>query len=346
MADDRSGKDIFTNHIVSPGNKKNYDLKNTLASEKIFSKKDIDWYNKCNRYGYIDIYNFDKPVREFLFFTKPDCYIFDENNKLAGGVADNGVIVEVAKKMSNVLKQLQYSVPDPDGKKNPFMYLLTNSVTSKLDLPGISAESQESVKNMIGASIMYRTHSFKSDNGYDFTLSFTDTAHLEVYSLVKCYDEYMKLVRYGEIQYSDSYQSKYIVNRIIPEQFSIYKFIIGYDGELILYYAKLTGCFFADVPRSEFGDPQDIFKYALSFHAQFVEDMNPQILKEFAMISNSMTGINSSTYLPIYNRETGGINNTWARKPVIIKAFRNDPRYGGRVSARGTNFEYFFKWIE
>lgn len=321
------------------------DLKDDLNSNVIFNKTDSNWYNKCNRYGWIDLYNHDKITKEFLFFTKPDCYIFSGttiNSALAGGSKDNSVIAETAARMPKVLGQLQYSVKDPDGKTNPFMFLLTNSVASKLDLPGISSESQESTKNIMGTAIQYRSHSLKSDNGYDFSLSFKDTAYLEVYTLAKCYDEYMRMTRLGEVEYSDIYRDKYILNRIIPEQFSIYKFLIGSDGETILYYAKLTGCYFTDVPRSDFGDPGDELKYSLSFHAQFVEDMNPQILSEFARVANAGKG----NYLPIYNENNGGVNNLWARYPKIIKAAANDSKYGKRVTRRGVNYDYFLKWIQ
>ena len=334
---------------TDPGGKKNISFggKNIMASNLLFTQNDADWYNKCNRYGWINPFEHDKVTREFLFFTKPDCYIFTSNttdsSKLAGGVKNNSVIAEVAKRMPKVLGQLQYSVKDPDGKINPFMYLLTNAVNSKLDLPSISAESQESTKNIMGTSIQYRSHSLKSDNGYDFSLSFSDTAYLEVYNLAKCYDEYMRMVKLGEVVFSDTYESKYILNRVIPEQFSIYKFLIGSDGETILYYAKLTGCYFVDVPRSDFGDPGDEFKYSLSFHAQHVEDSNPQILKEFSLIANNK----STNYMTVYDEKTGMVNNLWARYPKIIKAYNTDKTlYGKRVARRGVKYDYFLKWIQ
>jgi hypothetical protein len=237
------------------------------------------------------------------------------------------------------MHQLQYSVKDSFGVKNPFMYLLSNSVTSKLDLPGISSDSRESTSNIMGTTIQYRGHSLKSDNGYDFSLSFEDTAYLEVYTLLKVYDEYMRLLKTGEV----SPIREYIESRIISEQFSIYKFLIGTDGETILYYAKLTGCYFTDVPRSDFGDPgSDGFKFSVSFHAQFVEDSNPMILEEFNRVSPSGSRTDTSNCVPTFNYTTNSVDNTWVRFPKIVSVSKENDK---QVARRKTVRDYRMKWF-
>lgn len=314
-----------------------------LASNLIFTRKDADWYNKCNRYGWIDPLDNDRVTKEYLFFTKPDLDIFDKNSKkLLSSIKNNPVINEVANRLPKALSQLQKSVNIASDTYNPFMYIFSNAVASKLDLPGISSDSQESTSNIMGTSIQYRGHSLKSDNGYDFSLSFKDTAYLEIYSISKCYDEYMRMLKLGEIEHSSYYKDTYIVNHIVPEYFSIYKFLVGSDGETILYYAKLTGCYFTDVPRSDFGDPSDEgFKYSLSFHAQFVEDMNPQILSEFQRITPK-----SGKVLSVYNSSINAVNNLWAKWPKIVKASKDNETYGKRVTRRGVKYDYFLKWLQ
>ena len=111
-----------------------------LASNLIFSKNDIAWYNKYNRYGCIDPYNTYSNNREFLLFTKPDLNIFKSSsyptsiNDLNDGCKNIPLFQDAFNRHINVLAQLQYSVKDSDGGSNPFMYLLSNAVTSKLDL--------------------------------------------------------------------------------------------------------------------------------------------------------------------------------------------------------------------
>lgn len=322
-------------------------IRTTLGANKIFSKDDIQRYNKYSRYGYIDLYNTDQITREFLFFTKPDLYIFGSSNQstsfsynspLNPKLASIPFFIDASKRNGDALKQLQYSVKDSLGVNNPFMFLLSNTVTSKLDLPSITAESKESTSNIMGTSIQYRSSSYRSDNSHDFSLSFTDTSQLEVYTLLKAYDEYMRLLKTGEVEPLRSY----ITSRIISEQFSIYKFLIGEDGETILFYAKLTGCYFTDVPRSDFSDPgNDGFKFSASFHAQFVEDNNPMILEEFNRIAPRSK--NSSSYISPYNTTSQSIDNTWSRYPKIIKVDASNDK---QVSRRGVKYDYRMKWCK
>lgn len=312
-------------------------MESILAANQIFDRDSIDLYGKFNRYGYINPYNIDQVTREYLFFTKPDLNIFKSttrNSDLNERLKSIPFFSEANERNRNALKQLQFSVPEADGIRNPFMYLLSNNVTSKLDLPSISAESKESTPNIMGTAIQYRGHSYKSDNGYDFSLSFTDTSNLELYTLVKAYDEYMRLLKVGEIEPKRGH----ILNRIIPEQFAIYKFLIGNDGETILYYAKLTGCYFTDVPRSDMSDPgNDGFKYSISFHAQFVEDSNPMIINEFNRTSPAK---NSSNYADVYNYKNSTVDNAWVRWPKIVIARDK------RSSSKKTSFDYRMKWVK
>ena len=324
-------------------------LNKVLAGNKIFTKDSIAYYNGYNRYGFIDPYNTEQICREFLFFTKPDLNIFcpfndkgkqeeyttlQHDTQLNKDLQNIPFFVDASYRHPYALRQLQYSVRDTYGVQNPFMYLLSNSVSSKLDLPGISAESRESTTNIMGTNIQYRGHSLKSDNGYDFSLSFNDTAYLEIYTMVKAYDEYMRLVKLGEVTPNRTH----IINRIIPEQFSIYKFLISSDGETILYYAKLTGCYFTDVPRGDMGDPgNDGIKFSLSFHSQFVEDSNPLILAEFNRIS---PGGKYTNYADVYDYENKVVNNEWMRWPKIVK--ESDERSKRRQRA----YDYRMKWIK
>lgn len=338
----------LTYHKANAG-LKDFEIENinkTLAANKIFSKDKIQLYNKFSRHGYIPLYHTEQVCKEYLFFTKPDLNIFgdggglglDYNADLNSSLAAIPFFTEANIRNKDALRQLQYSVKDSDGAYNPFMYLLSNNVTSKLDLPGITAESKESTGNIMGTSIQYRGHSYKSDNGYDFTLSFTDTAYLDIYTMLKAYDEYMRLLKVGENGLRPI--RKYIENRIISEQFSIYKFLIGEDGETILFYAKLTGCYFTDVPRSDMDDPgNDGFKYSVSFHAQFVEDNNPLILSEFNRLSPGGT---KTKYASAYDYENNVVDNSWVRWPKIIKVDRNSDL---QVERRGTSHDYRMKWI-
>lgn len=323
-------------------------MDNILGSNLIFNSKNSPWTSRYSRFGNFNPTDTYSSNRELILFTKPDLFIYgDEGDtsieyrsaKLRTELQSNPKFVDWNNRNKNALTQLQYSVTDDEGTKNPFLYLLSNGVTSKMDIPAISSESRESTTNIYGTSIQYRGHSLKSDNGYDFTLSFVDTAYLEIYFFAKAYDEYMRLLQLGEI----SPKKSHIVNRILPELFSVYKFILSDDGETIIYYAKATGVYLADVPRSDFTDPsQDGFKFSLSFHAQFIEDNDPSILADFNSISPGVIN-DGKDLVPTYEttRDNGThimrVNNEWVKYPVII---RTNPR----VSKSGAEYDYRLRW--
>ena len=45
------------------------DFDDVLASNSIFPLKNANWYNKCSRYGWIDPFDTDQIVKEFLFIN-------------------------------------------------------------------------------------------------------------------------------------------------------------------------------------------------------------------------------------------------------------------------------------
>ena len=173
--------------------------------------------------------------------------------------------------------------------------------------------------------------------------------------MVKCYDEYTRLLKAGFIDFAsqntknasydkmnanydiNTYKYNYITNHIDPSQFSVYKFIVGADGETLLYWIKATGVVFTNVPRDEFGDPpSDGFKLPLAFHANFIsDDMDPVVLGEFNTITLGST--DPEYFLPVV--DSTGINNEPAKYPVI-HITSNDKR----TYRHNKKFEYRLKW--
>lgn len=361
-----SGKISYDGKELVAGNQKisNYDawLKRIMHSNLIFDNIANDlWYTSFNRYGWINLFDYEQPTREYVFITKPDMYFCDgqsfENADLTSACSGSPLLLDIFKRKKRILLELQYWIPNQDKVRDPFMHLISNHITSKMDIPGLSAESHKSTPNNYGAGIDYRTHSLRSDYAFDFALSVKDTPTLDIYLLVKAYDEYMRMLRLGEILTYNStttndvqklgkgyYRSSldhyrdYIIDKIIPEQFSVYKFIVGSDGETLLYWAKATGVYFVDVPRGEFSDPpMDGFKYSLSMHANFVEDMDPLILYDFNTITPAQSS-NLSHYLPVYAGD-GMINNETAKYARIFKIGGDN-----RSMRRGVPYDYRLKW--
>lgn len=289
-----------------------------LNSAGIYDRRQIEWYDKFNRYGCLDPYNNVQNTREYIFFTKPDLHIFEGStpNTLNSELSNNPIFSDAMMRYHDVLKQLQYSVNNP---KFAFVNLLSNSVKSTLDLPGISTNDVQTSENIYGTFMTYRRSSLTSDEQHEFSLEFEDTKYLEVYMWFRLYDEYCKLKDLGMVSPPNE---NYIVNKILHDQMSVFKFIVGDDGETLIYWSKLWGVYPKNVPREAFSDlsGNNGLRFSISFKSQFVDDMDPTILGDLNAITldNNQMPVQTDI-LPLYDKEIHAVSGEWAGLPFIVR---------------------------
>jgi hypothetical protein len=251
-------------------------------------------------------------------------------------LSQNPFFLDAIKRYHPVAKQLQSSVSTNDG---PFMTMLSNSLTSTLDLPGISADTIETGGNIMGTRINYRGTSYKSDQDFDFNLEFEDTKYLDIYMLFKMYDEYEKLKWNGALEFNEIHSSRwvnYIVNKVLHDQVTMYKFVVGEDGSRIIYWARITGCIPTSIPRDAFSDMNNSGgqKLTVGWKGHFVRDMDPVIINHFnLLVKNKVSG---KTDLPLFNMDTHAMDGRWSSTPYIEIRDAN--------SKHGTKKDYFLKW--
>ena len=216
----------------------------------------------------------------------------------------------------------------------------SNALTSTLDLPGISADLIETGANVMGTKINYRSTSMKSDEDFDFSLEFEDTKHLDIYMLFKIWDEYEKLKWNGVLEFNNTDSQRwvnYIVNKVLHDQVTMYKFIVSEDGSRILYWARITGCIPTSIPRDVFSDMSNNSgsqKLTVGWRGHFVRDMDPIILNHFnLLVKNRASG---RADLPLYNTTGHHMDGRWASTPYIEQRSVSN--------THGTNWEYFLKW--
>jgi len=290
---------------ISPTNRRkkdnqqlNWDLSKELRRNNIWDPEDINYHQFRYRFGIADPKGQIGSAREYLFFTKPDIPIFSQNDwSLKVESTQMQPVLERSQywrelRYNNfpVLTELQYNI-DP---KNPFNNLLGNTVSSNLDIPSLSGEVIETSNNQYGTNIQYRGSSEASNDNFDFSLEFKDTKALSVYHFFRAYEEFQTLKHTGGGKnLKDDMNSlricyKYIIQKILYDQYSIYKFLVDEDGETILYYAKLYGVFSKNLPRDAFSNTQFDGGITLNieFHAAFYDDMNPRILQEFNNVAS------------------------------------------------------------
>lgn len=304
------------------------DLKDVIAANGLVDKHDIEWYDKFARIPNIDPYNVVTNTREYIFFTKPDLHIFD-GSSLNPELSQVPLFVDANQpnRYRDVLRQLQISAHNPSGApSSPFMALLSNSIKSSLDIPGIDSEEVATAANINGTKMTYRLTSYTSDNDHNFGIEFEDTKYLEIYMLFKLFDEYERLKHQGRV----TPERKYIINKILHDQISIYKFIVGEDGESIIFFAKLYGCYPKGVPRDSFStlDSSGGLSFSVDWKCQFIEDMDPLILSDFnKLVAPYLSG---KSKLPLFNTKTMLPEHRWASIPYIEAA----PRRSGKIITR------------
>lgn len=317
-------------------NTKSSDVKGIMMANGIYDRYDMDWYKKFTRFGIIDPHNALTTTREYVFITKPDLCLMNNNGSIHTLLKNNPFFNDAILRYNQVARQLQSSISSSDG---PFMAMLSNSLTSSLDLPSLNADTIESAGNTMGTRMTYRGTSYKSDENFNFSLEFEDTRHLDIYMLFKMWDEYEKLKWNGALRFNNSDSQRwvnYVVNKVLHDQVSMYKIVVDQDGSRIVYWARLTGCVPTTVPRDAFGDMSgsDVQKLTINWNSHFVRDMDPVILTHFNILVRNRA--NGKADLPLYDVNNHHMDGRWSSIPYIeARTVTNTHQ---------TGYEYFLKW--
>ena len=307
----------------------------------LFKRNEIDYFNQRYRFGVLNPYGTISTCREYLFFTKPDLNIYPRSNE-SGGTPQKDLAdylqtqpywLELASKHFDVITCLQSSLGKLTGRNDPFNQLLANTCTSNLDIPGLQSEMIDTPSNTYGVNYQYRGSSESSNDNFEFSLSFSDTKDLSVYHFFKAYEEYQTLKHHGVLP--PWYQ--YIMDKILYDHYSIYKFLVDEDGETIIYWAKMYGVKSKSLPRDTFSstDFNDGITFAVDFSSAFFDDMNPMILTEFNNISRDY--YNAQPYqIDIHNHIFDRTDNRPARAAYIEESENISQVYGYKT--------YKLKW--
>ena len=308
-------------------------------------------YDSIFRFG---AYNTTSPFtagKEFLFFTRPDLNIFQSDDNGIVENADNptlnpglqtGFWQDMASSKKRIIAELQNGykkkLAGTNAYYDPFCHLLQNQCNSNLDIPSLSANAVETSTNMYGVGFSYRGSSEESDDQVEFSLEFKDTRYLDVYYFFKAYEEYQTAKHHGVVRPSRNY----IMNKIIHDQFAIYKFIVDEDMETLIYWGKLYGVMPMSLPRDTFSTDnfESGLSYSINFKAAFYEDMRPEIIQEFNDLGKDY--FNSLPYnIGILNPWLGRTDGRWPKAAQI--QYIND-KTDPRVMRSPNEYRYKLAW--
>lgn len=292
-----TGDDVLKNVTNSNDVFNSSAIKAAMHGANLFDRNEIKiaLHNKTFRFGLSNPYGAISTAKEYLFFTKPDLHILNMNDD--GTLANenlNSALTDIPfwRDLWNTRKDTTIKALQISTGVDPFNHLLQNQVVSNLDIPALTSDMIDTPTNMYGVGYSYRGSSESSDDNPEFALEFKDTKYLDTYMYFKAYEEYQTLKHHGVISPS----KYYTVNKILHDQFAIYKFIVDEDMETIIYYGKMYGVVPKSLPRDVFSNPNfdNGISYSIDFKAAFYEDMRPDIISDF---NNLSVGIyNSQPY--------------------------------------------------
>lgn len=293
------------------------DIIETLNANHLYTRNQIELFTKFSRFGFFDVYNTNTISKEYIFFTKMDLHLFEQRTQtLNPELENNPFFTNCYTHYRDTMNQLQLSTKDVVDN-SPFCNLLSNSIISNIDLQDISIDELETASNIYKTRLKYPLATTTPNNIGDFNLEFQDTKFLDVYMFFKIWYEYEVLKNKGLVTPPNQ---EYTLNKIIHDQMSVYKIIVGEDMETIIHWSKFWGVYPNTIPRSTFSELREgPINLAVTFSYQWVEDMDPNILSDFNMVVQDKKSKYNED-IPIYNKNINMANGTWCNVPYIIES--------------------------
>lgn len=189
----------------------------------------------------------------YIFMTRPDLYILDDNQSppiprsevTAATNAFNTVFLtnpNVVKSLTNI---------GPDGGKSPkgkhsFIPIITSRVDS-IQLPDYSIRSYTIEQPYSGYTMPIATHGNHSITGGQFDLVLRETYDLAIHKMFQLWTKYISDISIGAY----SPRPHNMLNNICDYAVSVYDIICAPDAKTILYWVKYVGAFPNIAPISD-----------------------------------------------------------------------------------------------
>lgn len=311
-------------------------LRRTLRANGIYELRDMNYNSSFYRFPRWDPYHLVEGTKELVFFTKPDLPILS-NGTLNSSAECNAAEVSLFESLYDLgygkttLTDLCFHNGLVD-KDCPFIRILTNRISASVDIPDIRVDSLESAQNMYGTKLYYPKSSMGSDENIEFSVEFEETNHLEIYYLFKAWDYFRRLCWLGVMRPDINY----ILNKVLCDHISVYKFILDNDGETILFCCKWTGVYPVSISRNSFGEVPEKgpLKMTIGFkQSGWFEDTDSSVIADFNALVSSWKW--SYENMDMWDNEIQAISGENVYIPYIVQ--------DTSVNSDGYS-KYLFRW--
>lgn len=250
----------------------------------------------------------------YVFFTRPQLHLLDTDNRLL----DNLINLPDYYYMFMANKTIFRSLTGGFSSKHRFHPFLSNMVTS-FDITDETLDTQEHGESNTGHKVVYGLTDTKSTVAGSFNVNFVDNKRLEVYKTVHLWVKYINDIKKGIIKPTRAV----MLNKVLDYASSAYYFLLGPDGEEILYWSKYTGVFPTTSPSAEFawrkGELMATPNYSIPFAYSWKKDEDIYHLAEFNTLSAK-----TFMYREIYDPEIQTVGTTWVGAPFVETAVSKD----------------------
>lgn len=279
-----------------------------------------------------------------VFFTRPDINILkggDVSLALPTGQVSEAqlnsqfIIDPTFYALFNQERRILMSLTKHITTSHDFNVYLSNAAES-FEISDEFIETIEHGETMTGYKMQYGKNNVKSNTAGNFSVAYTDDRDANIYKMHKAWVEYISKVFRGEA----SPKREYIIRRVLDYACSVYYFILGPDGETILFWSKYFGVFPTNTPASAYswskGANLRMPQFNISYAYAFKEDFNPLSLAEFNMNSSSTDALN---YANTYEPELAATGRTFVGAPFIETIIDSVGQYVFKLRFRKDGYE-------
>lgn len=246
-----------------------------ITEDSFIYNQDIDFFTQYNVYrNHIDKHDpFVKGI-PMIFVTTPKLNFEDVN------INSDAFLTYLKTYEPDILKSLTTLTSNPVGSFNsPFIKILTNTCLS-IDSKDTVARTKETGETFYGYKQTLPAAIIDSLLGDEISVKYKEFKDLPIIKMHKAWLEYTEHIRRGLFIPTEHA----VKNKYIDYLSSLYYFLLDFDGETILYWAKYTGIAPLNVPYSSLsGDINDhsIPDITINYIYSYKEDMNPSIFRDF-----------------------------------------------------------------
>jgi hypothetical protein len=260
----------------------------------------------------------------YVFFTRPDINILENENTLIKQLANDPTFYYLFRNSKNVL----LSLTNEFSGTHDLLPLLSNASQS-FDVTDEFIKTMEHGETLTGYKMQYGKHNIESKTAGTFNINYEDNKELLIYKIHKAWVEYISRVYRGELVP----KQRYLQNKEIDYACSVYYIVCGPDGETILFWSKYYGVFPTSIPSSTTsftkGSMVRLPEYSINYAYSMREDYNPFILIEFNLNSKG-----DYIYKPTYIKALGRPGPSISGNPFIQTTTDASGRYEFKLRFR------------